>query len=199
MNLEEAKEIVSYGIGFRLGNQLKNDSSLDHEIVVKSITEVFNGEASEPNEETFQEAAAMVQEESAKELRSASEAFIEENKGKEGIQVTDSGLQYRVIEEGEGDSPKVSDQVVVHYTGRLVDGSVFDSSVQRGEPAHFGVNQVIPGWVEGLQLMKVGAKYEFFIPQELAYGEQGSQGAIPPYSALVFEVELIEIAADSMT
>jgi len=196
MNLEEAKEIVSYGIGFRLGKQLKDDSSLDHEIVVKSITEVFKGEASEPNEETFQKAAAMVQEESTKELRAASDAFIAENKGKEGIQVTDSGLQYRVIEEGAGESPKVSDQVVVHYTGKLVNGSVFDSSVKRGEPARFGVNQVIPGWVEGLQLMKVGAKYEFFIPQELAYGEQGSQGAIPPYSALVFEVELIEIAAD---
>ena len=116
-----------------------------------------------------------------------------ENKAKDGIQTTASGLQYRVISEGKGDSPAASDQVTVHYEGKLIDGNIFDSSIKRGEPTQFGVSQVIPGWVEGLQLMKPGAKYEFFIPQELAYGANGSGGTIPPFSALIFEVELIKV------
>jgi FKBP-type peptidyl-prolyl cis-trans isomerase FklB len=193
MNLQEAAKIVSQGVGYRLGTQLIEDKTLDKEVILKSINDVFAGKAEEPDQAVFAEAAQMVQAEATKHLRAAGDDFLAENKDKEGIQVTDSGLQYKVIEEGSGESPQATDQVTVHYTGKLIDGKVFDSSVQRGEPAQFGVNQVIPGWVEGIQLMKPGAKYEFFIPQELAYGEQGSQGAIPPFSALIFEVELIKV------
>lgn len=193
MNLQEAKEIVSQGIGYRIGTQISEDNSLNQDTILKAITAVFEGKGEAPNEEKFAEAAQLVQEDATKELRAAGDKFLEENKSKDGIHTTDSGLQYRVIEEGSGETPKSSDQVTVHYTGKLVDGSVFDSSIPRGEPTQFGVTQVIPGWVEGLQLMKPGAKYEFFIPQELAYGAQGSQGAIPPFSALIFEVELIKI------
>jgi FKBP-type peptidyl-prolyl cis-trans isomerase len=193
MNLQEATEIVSQGVGFRLGNQLSADTTLNQDIILKAITDVFAGTGEAPDEEIFTEAAKIVQEVVTRELRSAGDTFLAENKGKDGIQITESGLQYRVLEEGAGESPQSTDQVTVHYTGKLIDGAVFDSSVERGEPATFGVNQVIPGWVEGIQLMKIGAKYEFFIPQELAYGEQGSQGAIPPFAALIFEVELIKI------
>lgn len=193
MNLKEATEIVSQGVGYRLGSQISEDATLNKDTILKAITAVFAGEGEAPDQEKFTEAAQIVQEEATKGLREAGDTFLAENKSKEGIKVTDSGLQYRIIEEGEGDTPKSTEQVTVHYTGKLIDGTVFDSSVQRGEPTQFGVTQVIPGWVEGLQLMKPGAKYEFFIPQELAYGAQGSQGAIPPFSALIFEVELIKI------
>jgi len=193
MNLEEATEIVSQGVGYRLGSQLAEDGTLNKDTVLSAITAVFAGKGEQPDQAAFEEAAKMVQEVATKELRAAGEEFLAKNKDAEGIVITDSGLQYRVIEEGEGETPKPTEQVTVHYTGKLVDGKVFDSSIPRGEPTQFGVTQVIPGWVEGLQLMKPGAKYEFFIPQELAYGERGSQGAIPPFAALIFEVELIKI------
>jgi FKBP-type peptidyl-prolyl cis-trans isomerase len=120
------------------------------------------------------------------------EKFLEENKAREGVQETTSGLQYEVITLGTGEKPAATDMVKVHYTGKLLDGTTFDSSVDRGEPAQFGVNQVIQGWQEGIQLMPVGSKYKFYIPFELGYGEQGT-GPIPPYSTLVFKVELLEI------
>lgn len=119
--------------------------------------------------------------------------FLEENKKNENVKVTESGLQYVVEKEGEGAQPTAADEVTVHYTGRLINGQVFDSSVQRGEPATFPLNRVIPGWTEGVQLMKEGAKYTFFIPSELAYGAQGIPNAIPPHSTLIFEVELIKV------
>ena len=193
MNLQEAVEIVSQGVGYRLGSQISEDKTLDKAIILKAISEVFDGKGEAPDQAKFTEAAQLVQEESSKELRADGDKFLTDNKDKDGVQITESGLQYKVIEEGEGDTPQASDKVTVHYTGKLIDGTVFDSSIPRGEPTEFGVTQVIPGWVEGLQLMKPGAKYEFYIPQELAYGAQGSQGAIPPYSALIFEVELIKI------
>ena len=193
MDLQEATKIVSQGVGYRLGTQLMEDASLDKDIILKAITDVFAGKGELPDQATFNVAAKIVQDEATKELRAAGDDFLAANKTNEGIQVTDSGLQYRVISEGTGESPTTRNQVTVHYTGKLIDGKVFDSSVERGEPAQFGVTQVISGWVEGLQLMKTGAKYEFFIPQELAYGAQGSPGAIPPYSALIFEVELLSI------
>lgn len=123
--------------------------------------------------------------------------YLEENKAKDGVEVTASGLQYRVIEAGEGDSPKATDIVTVHYAGRLVDGNEFDSSYKRGEPAQFGVNQVIPGWQEALQLMKTGSKYELVIPSDLAYGDQGAGGVIPGGATLVFEVELFEFMSEA--
>ena len=122
-----------------------------------------------------------------------SNAWLEQNLGEEGVQVTASGLQYRVVEEGAGESPTMSDTVQVHYEGRLINGTVFDSSYQRGEPIAFPVDGVIPGWTEALQMMKPGAKYELFIPANLAYGEAGAGGAIPPNSALIFEVELLAV------
>lgn len=125
-----------------------------------------------------------------------SDAFLEENKNKEGVQVTESGLQYKVIEEGTGPSPQDGDQVRVHYTGKTIDGEVFDSSVERGEPAVFGVGQVIPGWTEALKMMNVGGKWELYIPSDLAYGERGAGDRIGPNAALIFEVELLDIVED---
>jgi len=134
------------------------------------------------------------QQQEAQANSEAGEAFLAQNADRDGVMVTDSGLQYRVIEEGEGDSPAAEDRVTVHYKGTLIDGTQFDSSYDRGEPATFALNQVIPGWTEGLQLMSEGAKYEFFIPSELAYGEQGRPGPIGPNATLIFEVELLEVA-----
>jgi FKBP-type peptidyl-prolyl cis-trans isomerase len=128
---------------------------------------------------------------------SDNQAYLDDNKGKEGVQVTESGLQYRVLESGEGGSPAPSDLVTVHYAGRLVDGNEFDSSYKRGEPAQFPVNRVIPGWQEALQLMKVGDKFELVIPSELAYGEQGAGGVIPGGATLIFEVEMLEFMSEA--
>jgi FKBP-type peptidyl-prolyl cis-trans isomerase len=128
------------------------------------------------------------------QVKSEGELFLLANRTKEGIQSTSSGLQYQVLKEGSGRTPGSTDTVTVHYHGTLIDGTVFDSSVQRGTPASFGVHQVIPGWTEALQLMSVGSKYKLFIPQELAYGANPHPGgAIKPFSALIFEVELIDI------
>lgn len=129
----------------------------------------------------------------AEENLTKGQAFLSENSQREGVQVTESGLQYEVIEEGSGVSPSETDTVVVHYHGTLIDGTVFDSSVDRGEPATFAVNRVIEGWTEGLQLMKPGAKYKFYIPSELAYGPQQRSEEIKANSTLIFEVELLEI------
>ncbi|MEX0916425.1 MAG: FKBP-type peptidyl-prolyl cis-trans isomerase, partial [Wenzhouxiangellaceae bacterium] len=137
--------------------------------------------------------------EEARINREEGEAFLAANADKAGITVTESGLQYRVIEEGEGASPDADDRVTVHYRGKLISGVEFDSSYSRGEPATFGLNQVIPGWTEGLQLMQKGAKYEFFVPSDLAYGEQGRPGPIGPNSTLIFEVELLEVVPSPAT
>ncbi len=130
---------------------------------------------------------------SAKEAQASSDTFLTENAKKPGIKTTASGLQYRVTQEGNGKSPAASSVVKVHYSGKLVDGTVFDSSVERGEPIEFPLNQVIPGWTEGLQLMKEGGKATLYIPSQLGYGEQGVPGTIPPNSTLIFDVELIEV------
>ena len=121
------------------------------------------------------------------------QAFLEENKKGPGVVVLPSGLQYEIIKEGTGKKPKATDQVRCHYEGTLIDGTLFDSSIQRGEPAVFGVNQVIPGWVEALQLMPEGSKWKLYIPSELAYGARGAGEMIPPHSTLIFEVELLEV------
>ena len=128
-----------------------------------------------------------------KAAKDEGELYLQQNGKKEGVVTLPSGLQYLVLTEGSGKKPKATDQVKCHYEGMLVDGTLFDSSIQRGEPATFGLNQVIAGWTEGLQLMQEGAKYRFFIPYHLGYGEQGAGSAIPPFAALVFDVELIEV------
>ncbi|WP_303319138.1 FKBP-type peptidyl-prolyl cis-trans isomerase [Flavivirga abyssicola] len=141
-----------------------------------------------------QEEALKKAEEQFGDNKVENEKFLTENISKDGVETTDSGLQYIVLKEGSGETPQATSRVKVHYHGTRIDGTVFDSSVDRGEPSEFGVNQVIPGWIEGLQLMKVGSKYKFFIPQDLAYGAFPRQGGvIKPFDALIFEVELIEI------
>lgn len=151
--------------------------------------------AMEPSEaqKLINEYLADLQKKAETAARAAGEKFLAENKKNEKVQETASGLQYVVEKEGTGAQPGATDEVTVHYTGKLLDGTVFDSSVNRGEPATFPLNRVIKGWTEGVQLMKEGAKYTFFIPSDLAYGAQGVPNAIPPHSTLIFEVELIKV------
>ena len=162
------------------GNELKVDNKEAQTLVNNFFAE----------QQAKQEAAA---EEAGKVAKAVGEDFLAENAKKENIVVLPSGLQYEVIKEGNGKKPSATSQVKCHYEGTLIDGTKFDSSYDRGEPATFGLNQVIAGWTEGVQLMSEGAKYRFFIPYELGYGERGAGASIPPYSALVFVVELIEV------
>ena len=190
---------LSYSWGLAMGQQLRGMGvkDLNIEDFTNAVRCVFeNKEPEVKPEEAQQVINAYLQELEAKATKVAKEAgakFLEENAKNEGVKVTASGLQYTVEKEGTGASPKATDEVTVHYTGRLLDGTVFDSSVSRGEPATFPLNRVIPGWTEGVQLMKEGGKYMFFIPSELAYGAQGIPNAIPPHSTLIFEVELIKL------
>ena len=190
---------ISYALGLGIGQQLKsmNIENFDIKEFSRSIEDVMAGRDTDM---TAREAQVMLSEyfqkkekEQAKANIAEGKAFLEENGKREGVITTKSGLQYEVLTEGTGKSPKATDKVCCHYEGRLTDGSVFDSSYQRGEPADFGLNQVIPGWTEGVQLMKEGAKYRFTIPYLLAYGEQGAGASIPPFSTLVFDVELIKV------
>ena len=203
--LETDQDRLSYTIGMDIGQSLTGqDMELNIDILMEALRASYLGEETLlTQEEALAEREAFIQRRQqaleAQRSRDAEvnaaegAAFLAANAEKEGIQVTDSGLQYRVIEEGDGDMPEATDRVTVHYKGTLINGVEFDSSYSRGEPATFALNQVIPGWTEGLQLMREGSRYEFFIPSELAYGEQGRPGPIGPNSALVFEVELIEI------
>ena len=185
---------VSYSYGVQIAESLKNlnDSTVDINLVASALKEAFNDNAKLTLDQCQQLMMDMSTREGSEAMK-AGQAFMDANKSKEGVSVTASGLQYRVITAGTGKSPASTDEVTVHYTGTLTDGTKFDSSVDRGEPATFPLNGVIPGWTEGLQLMKEGAKYEFVIPSELAYGERGSRGAIPPNAVLIFEVELISV------
>ena len=163
-----------------------NDATTQMDIKeAQIIASNFMAEVEEENKKKREEIGAM--------LRVAGEQFLADNAKKEGVVVLPSGLQYEVLTEGCGRNPKATDNVKCHYEGRLIDGTVFDSSYRRGTPAVFGLNQVIAGWTEGVQLMQEGAKYRFFIPYNLAYGANGAGDSIPPYSALIFEVELISI------
>ena len=190
---------LSYAWGLAMGQQLRGMGvkDLNVEDYAAAVKAVFEGtESAIPFEEAqtlINEYLQNLEEEMTKAAREAGEKFLEENKKNEGVKVTASGLQYVVEKEGEGAQPTATDEVTVHYTGKLLNGQVFDSSVQRGEPATFPLNRVIPGWTEGVQLMKEGAKYTFFIPSDLAYGPQGIPNAIPPHSTLIFEVELITV------
>ena len=190
---------LSYAWGIAMASQLKGMGvdSLDIKDYTDAVKAVFDGSelAVKPEEaqKLINDYLMDLQEKATKLAREAGAKFLEENGKKEGVHTTASGLQYVVEKEGTGKSPKATDNVTVHYTGRLLDGKVFDSSVSRGEPATFPLNRVIPGWTEGLQLMKEGGKYVFFIPSDLAYGAQGAPGAIPPHSTLIFEVELIKV------
>ena len=197
---------VSYALGLGIGSQLKSmgADSLNIDDFAQAIKDTISGaelkvshkESQQIVQEFFKEQEAKQRAQAAengKVAREEGEKFLAENAKKDGVQVTESGLQYSVIKEGTGKSPKATDTVVCHYEGFLTNGTVFDSSIQRGEPAAFPLNAVIAGWTEGLQLMKEGCKTRFFIPYNLAYGEAGAAGAIPPYAALIFDVELLEV------
>lgn len=197
---------LSYALGLGIGSQLSQmgANGLNIDDFAQAIKDVINGselkisqqESQQIVQEFFQQqeekqrAAAA---EMGKVAKAEGEKYLAENAKKEGVVVLPSGLQYQVLQEGTGKKPKATDQVKCHYEGMLVDGTMFDSSVQRGEPATFPLNGVIAGWTEGLQLMAEGAKYRFFIPYHLGYGEHGAGASIPPFAALVFDVELIEV------
>jgi len=207
--LESTEEKVSYGMGLVMGERMTNDlPDLQMEQFLQGIEHGHSGdeEVQRLNREEIREALMAYQQqlqeeqqgqrnELAQKNREAGEAFLAENAEREGVQTTESGLQYEVIEEGDGDSPEATDQVKVHYTGELINGEVFDSSRERGQPVTFGLNQVIPGWTEGLQLMNEGARYKLYIPSDLAYGQGGNQ-AIGPNATLVFDVELLAVNPD---
>lgn len=192
-------EKISYALGLGIGQQLKSMhiDGFNIEEFTRSITNVLNDQ---PTEMSARDAQMLLNEyfenkakEDAQKSIAEGAAFLENNGKREGVVTTKSGLQYEVLTEGTGKSPKATDKVRCHYEGQLIDGSVFDSSYKRGEPADFGLNQVIAGWTEGVQLMKEGAKYRFYIPYLLGYGERGAGSSIPPYSTLIFDVELIKV------
>lgn len=197
---------VSYALGLGIGRQLAQmgASDLSIEDFAAAIKDVISGnelkvsnrEAQTIVQEYFRKQEEKLNAEKAEKGKVAKvegEKYLAENAKKEGVVTLESGLQYKVMKEGNGKKPKATDKVKCHYEGFLIDGTVFDSSVQRGEPAVFPLNQVIAGWTEGLQLMQEGAKYRFFIPYLLGYGEGGAGASIPPYAALIFDVELIEV------
>ena len=190
---------ISYALGLGIGQQLKsmNIDNFSIEDFSQSIADVMSDK--EPKM-SAREAQTMLNEyfenkakQDAEKQIAEGKVFLENNAKREGVVTTKSGLQYEVLTEGTGNSPKATDKARCHYEGSLIDGSVFDSSYQRGEPADFGLNQVIAGWTEGVQLMKEGAKYRFYIPYLLGYGERGAGSQIPPYSTLIFDVELIKV------
>lgn len=192
-------EKLSYALGMIIGQNLKsmNIEDLNTTEFAKAVSTVLAGEKPEM---TMMQAQGLVQEylekkeeEAGRAAREEGEKFLAENAKKEGVVVLESGLQYQVLTAAEGPKPTADDKVRCHYEGRLTNGTVFDSSYRRGEPATFPLRGVIAGWTEGLQHMSVGAKYRFFIPFNLAYGAQGAGGSIPPYAALVFDVELLGI------
>jgi FKBP-type peptidyl-prolyl cis-trans isomerase FklB len=204
--LDTTPEKVSYGMGLVLGERMSNDlpdlqmdqflQGIQHGHAGDEQTKRLTREQIQEALMAYQEELQSQQEQQYNELASqnleAGEAFLAQNAEREGVETTESGLQYEVIEEGDGNNPTASDRVQVHYTGELINGDVFDSSRDRGQPVTFGLNQVIPGWTEGLQLMSEGARYKLYIPADLAYGPGGNQ-AIGPNETLIFDVELLAV------
>jgi FKBP-type peptidyl-prolyl cis-trans isomerase FklB len=197
---------VSYALGIGIGHQLANmgGQELNIDDFAQAVKDVLSGaelkikssDAQQIVQQFFAEQEQKIQQQrqkAGKAHKEAGEKYLAENAKKDGVITLPSGLQYQVLQEGNGKKPTAKDSVKCHYEGFLIDGTVFDSSVQRGEPAVFGLQQVIAGWTEGLQLMQEGAKYRFFIPYRLAYGEGGAGASIPPYAALIFDVELIQV------
>lgn len=204
VELETEEQRLGYVFGMSMGQSLKQQgTNVDIEAVIEALRTVYaGGEPALTQEEAAaiqrayvqqrQEAMAAEQAAAAQTNLAAAEAFLAENAGKEGVVTTESGLQYKVVEQGDGPRPTATDTVTVHYRGTLLDGTEFDSSYARNEPISFGLDRVIPGWTEGVQLMPVGSKYLFYIKPDLGYGAAGG-GPIPPNAALIFEVELLDI------
>lgn len=187
------KDTISYGMGLVMADELKKSgiNDIDMKLLVKAIEDYMTGR---PTSIAVADAKIIVNAFKIESLKRGGEEFLANNKKKAGVMVTPSGLQYEVLTSGAGGpKPTLSNKVTTHYHGTLIDGTIFDSSVQRGEPITFPCNGVIRGWQEGLQLMSVGDKFRFYIPQDLAYGARGAGGAIPAYAALIFDVELLAI------
>lgn len=204
--LATANDSVSYSIGIEFARSVKENMNnlpgkpFSDALVLEAFNKVFNGDTldllikQDKTGEIIQNYMRKAQELAAEKAKAEGKLFLQSNlKNNPKVKQTNSGLQYEVITEGKGIKPSAADKVKVHYHGTLIDGTVFDSSVDRGEPAVFELNKVIPGWTEGLQLMSIGSKYKFYIPSELGYGAR-SAGSIPPYSVLIFEVELLDVA-----
>lgn len=200
MEIKTDADKFSYSVGMDIGKNIQDQAidSLNVELLLNGLRDILDttGEPKftfEESQQEIQNYLTKVREEKTAAAKTAAAGFLAENAKKEGVTVTESGLQYEVITEGSGAKPTAEQEVTVHYHGTLPDGTVFDSSVDRGEPATFPLNRVIPGWTEGVQLMNVGSKYRFVIPSELAYGDQGAGQLIQPGATLVFEVELLSI------
>ncbi len=202
VELSTDEQKASYGFGLQFGDQLRRNAfeGLDIDAVVAGIRHWVEHQQSQLDDAEINAAYRVIQErqqaaaaELASKRKALAEQFMQANAERDEVTVTDSGLQYEVLESGSGATPAATSTVVTHYHGTFVDGTVFDSSVERGQPAEFGVNQVIPGWTEALQLMSVGDKWRIACPPHLAYGEQGAGDSIPPNTALVFEIHLIAI------
>lgn len=203
-DLKDDKSKQSYAVGYNIGSDFGNkEIEIDYDAFLKGVQDGVNGDTllsqTEIRDALMSLQKQITEKMNAKKSEQGSKnkeegaAFLEKNKNEEGVNVTESGLQYKVLKEGNGKAPKATDKVKVHYEGKLLDGTIFDSSYKRGQPAEFQLNQVIKGWTEGLQLMKEGAIYELYIPSELAYGPNGAGAQIGPNATLVFKVELIEI------
>jgi FKBP-type peptidyl-prolyl cis-trans isomerase FklB len=202
MSSDSIENQISYGIGRQMGDQLRGNNipGIEAAAVCEGLCDALAGKPSRLSPEQLQAAFAVLndrlQEHQAREVKqqaAAGEQFLAQNRTRPEVTTLASGLQYEVIRTGEGAKPSATDTVSTHYHGTLIDGSVFDSSVERGVPAEFPVNRVIAGWTEALQLMSVGSKWRLFIPYQLAYGERGAGGAIAPFAALIFDVELLAI------
>ena len=202
VELTTDEQKVSYGFGLHFGDQLLRNSfdGMELEAVLAGVQHWYNNRQSQLTDEEINPSYKIIQDRQqakAAELdskrKALAEQFMQSNAEREGVNVTESGLQYEVLESGDGASPSAQSTVVTHYHGTFVDGTVFDSSIERGQPAEFGVTQVIPGWTEALLMMSVGDKWRIACPPTLAYGEQGAGDSIPPNTALVFEIHLIEI------
>lgn len=197
-NKQVKMDTFSYSLGMLFAKSLKEQGveNVSTEDIANGMKDMMSGNPKFTLEQASANYNTQIQQASAKKnagSKEEGEKFLAINKTKAGVTTTPSGLQYEVIKMGEGPKPKATDKVNVHYHGTLVNGKVFDSSVERGEPISFGLNQVIPGWTEGVQLMPVGSKFKFYIPYQLAYGERGAGSDIKPFSALIFEVELLGI------
>jgi FKBP-type peptidyl-prolyl cis-trans isomerase FklB len=199
---ETIEQRVSYGVGRQLGDQLRNNpfKEFDVSAVQAGLADAIANTASQVSDEDLNEAFSVIskkmqelEQAAAKEKSAEGEAYLVENAKRDEVTTTESGLQYEVLATGDGEKPTAASTVRTHYHGTFINGDIFDSSVDRGQPTEFPVGGVIPGWTEALQMMTEGSKWRLYVPYNLAYGEQGSQGAIPPYSTLVFDVELLAI------